>query len=199
MQFTADAGSMKPPVPPAVFAVKVCPGFVAVTDRGREIPLFQYEVFALPINGRQLLLNTDAELREFVAVAERRFLSNTKQDASRLERLVESDPSANCHGWVFAEGRFGIEEFHVQSILEDQGYFVVQEPRAGDVVTFDRRGKLMHSGIVTGRDCEGKVLIESKWGPFGVYLHGPAAHPFHQACTFYRRERSGRALVIRQA
>ena len=199
MQFNGDVGSTKPPVPPAVFAIKPSPGFVAVTDRGREIPLFQYEVLALPMNGQKYALNTEEERREFVAVAESRFLSNRVPDANQVVRLIETNPQANCHGWVFLEGRFGIESTHVPSILEDQGYFVVREPRAGDLVTFESRGELIHSGIVGERTGEGSVLIESKWGPFGVYLHGPAAQPFPGVCTFYRSERPGRALTIRQA
>jgi hypothetical protein len=199
MRFNGDVGSTKPPVPPAVFAIKPCPGYVAVTDRGRQIPLFQYETLALPVNGQQLALNTEAERREFVAVAERRFLSNTVQDASQVVRLIETNPNANCHGWVFLEGRFGLESAYVPSILEDQGYFVVQEPRAGDLVTFEARGELIHSGIIGERDREGRLLIESKWGPFGVYRHGPADQPFPGAIKFYRSERSGRTLMVRQA
>jgi hypothetical protein len=199
MQFNGEAGSTKRPVPPAVFAIKPCPEFLAVTHRGREIPLFQYEVLALRVNGQQYALNTKAERREFAAIAESRFLRNTVPDATQVVRLIETNPRANCHGWVFLEGRFGIESSYVPSILEDQGFFVVQEPRAGDLVTFEARGELIHSGIVGERDRAGRVLIESKWGPFGVYLHGPAAQPFPGACTFYRSERLSRGLTIRQA
>jgi len=199
MQLNGDVGSTNPPVPPAVFAIKPCPLFVAVTDRGRRIPLFQYETLALPMNGHHYALNSEAERREFVAVAESRFLSNTMPNTNQVVRLIDPDPRANCHGWVFLEGRFGIESPHLPSILKDQGYFVVQEPRAGDLVTFESRGELIHSGIVGERDGEGRILIESKWGPFGVYLHGLAAQPFPGACTFYRSERSGRVLTLRQS
>jgi hypothetical protein len=199
MRYTGEAARPILPSPPAVFAVDPCADHVAVTDRGREIPLFHYEALAFPTSGRQVELNTDAQRREFIATAERRFLVNTWQDASQLVRLVESDPTANCHGWVFAEGRFGIEEIHVPSILEDQGYVAVQEPRAGDVVVFMRKEKLIHSGIVTEAGGGEKILIESKWGPFGVYRHGIESHPFHGICTFYRSPRNNRTLVIRRA
>ncbi len=199
MQSIGATGSAQPVAPPAVFAIKHCPGYLAVTDRGRQIPLFQYETLVLPVNGQQLMLNTDAERREFVATAERRFLSNTMPDASQMVRLIEPNPSANCHGWVFLEGRFGIEGSHVPSILEDHDYVVAEEPRAGDLAIYERRGVLVHSGIVGERDGGGRIQVESKWGPFGVYLHGPAGHPFDGACKFYRSQRAIRMLVIRPA
>jgi hypothetical protein len=41
------------------------------------------------------------------------------------------------------------------------------------------------------------MLDESKWGPFGVYLHGVDRQPFKGQCKFYRSERSGHQLTLR--
>jgi len=41
------------------------------------------------------------------------------------------------------------------------------------------------------------ILVESKWGPFGVYLHGVEQQPFPGQCRFFRSTRSGHLLTLR--
>jgi hypothetical protein len=75
------------------------------------------------------------------------------------------------------------------------GYRETQSVQNGDLALFTRDGQVQHSGIVR-RDATGAVLIESKWGPLGVYLHGIETHPFAKQCALYRSPRSGHLLSI---
>ena len=84
----------------------------------------------------------------------------------------------------------------VDSILEDNAYHTVSKPIAGDVVVFrDPAGKVSHTGLVQAIMEDGRVLLESKWGKMGRYLHSPEQHAYatHQA-TYYRSYRVGHQL-----
>lgn len=149
----------------------------AVTDRGRRIRL------AIP--GR--------------AVAQQNLLAveNAKIHAHSLERKAiarsEPDPSHNCHGWVFAGGRFWIAGDEVDEILADNQYILVSTPESGDLAIYrGDRGEVVHSGIV--RSTAGCTLIESKWGPMSRFIHGIEDQPFGGECEFYHTGRRGHLL-----
>lgn len=104
-----------------------------------------------------------------------------------------SDPSHNCHGWVFAGGRFWVAGDEVDAILADNGYAPVSDPAAGDLAVYrGGRGEVVHTGVV--RSSAGCTLVESKWGPLGRYVHGPGDQPFGGSCGFYRSPRPGHLL-----
>jgi len=184
-----------PPFGFAVFVVKPVPGVEAITDRGRKIPLFHYEPAALPLRGRQVELRTDEDHRALLRWGEERHLANTNQDVSKLVRLLEPQPLANCHGWVFAGGRYGIEHLHIRDILDDNGYAIVQEPQDGDLAVYTKDGEITHSGILR-IDSQYQLMVEGKLGPFSVFLHPTEAPPFADGCAFYRSPRRGHALLI---
>ena len=122
-------------------------------------------------------------------VGEQMFLASTMGRARPMTRVVEPRTECNCHGWIFASGQFGVYGSQVSAILEDNGYGVVQDPRDGDIAIYWQRGMPVHSGMVRiSRSSPGR-LIESKWGPFGVYLHQQEAHPFAGDCSYYRSAR----------
>ncbi len=180
----------------AVFIVTPVHGVEAVTDRERKIPLFHYEPAALPRRGGKVELRTDADQRELLRWGEERYLANSKQDVTKLVRILEPQPLANCHGWVFAGGRYGIEHLHIRDILDDNGYGVVHQPQEGDVAVYAKDGEITHSGIVR-IDAAGEVMVEGKLGPFSLFLHPREAPPFADGCTFYRSTRRGHTLPIR--
>jgi len=184
-----------PPFGFAAFVVTPVSGVDAITDRGRKIPLFHYVPSALPIRGRQVELRTDADHRELLLWGEERHLANTNQDVAKLVRLLEPQPLANCHGWVFAGGRYGIENLHVRDILDDNDYTIVKQPQNADLAVYTKDGEITHSGIVR-INSNGQLMVEGKLGPFSVFLHPTEAPPFADGCTFYHSPRRGHVLLI---
>src|SRR5262249_55569883 len=79
-------------------------------------------------------------------------------------------------------------------ILADNGYHVVAQPQVGDVITYrDVHGKVTHSGVVRVVE-HGVILIESKWGHLGCYLHRPEDQPYGDRFTYHRSARKGHVL-----
>jgi hypothetical protein len=149
----------------------------AMTDAGRVITLFRYEMTAPAIETEACIL------------AEKRF-------QNEVIRLADPSPECNCHGWVFTGGKYGVRHFDIPLILTDNGYTQVQEPQPGDVAIYVSGTQATHSGIVRYVNDDGRILIESKWGPFGVFLHPIERQPFSGACRFYRSERIGHAASL---
>jgi len=150
----------------------------AFTDNGRAISLFHFKMYST---------NEDVE----------RFMRSTERERSQIIRLMEANPASNCHGWIFTGGRYGIRDSEVWSIVADNAYFEVTEPQEGDVAIYVTGDQIRHSGLVRMADKHAPVLIESKWGPFGVYLHAVEQQPFSGTCKFYRTTRRDHLLVLR--
>lgn len=106
--------------------------------------------------------------------------------------------ASNCHGWVFAGGRHWLRGQEVEHVLRDNRYRPVSEPRPGDVAVYrGGDGAVVHSGLVRAATPDGLVLIESKWGGRGRYVHPPAGHCYGDAaCTYYRSPRLGHLLAL---
>ena len=143
--------------------------FVAVTDRGREVSL-------------------------------RRWTPNESSKTSApLQALTESSP-ANCHGWVFTEGKYYLECDDVERILADNGYVLCQSPEPGDLIVYrNPSGGISHTGLVQGIYLGGMVVIDSKWGLGGRFMHGPEQQPYGNRYGYFRSARQGHALAIRPA
>src|SRR5439155_26037396 len=60
----------------------------AFTDKGRTVSLFHFKIHS-----------TAAEIQQFV---------DANEDRSQIIRLYEPNSAANCHGWIFTGGTFGI-------------------------------------------------------------------------------------------
>jgi hypothetical protein len=188
------------PVPPApapqwpstYFVLALDENLAAKTDAGRDIPLFNYELILVPEALEQRYFDPRENQREFLLTLERHYLANIDQDIRKLVRTAEPFPSSNCHGWVFTGGRFGIQDAHVAAILKENGYAPVNGERDSDLAIYRVDGRIKHTGIVRIRD--GRTLVESKWGPFGVFLHTPASHP--GSFEFYRSRRAGHLLNL---
>ena len=121
-------------------------------------------------------------------------LERIRLPGSRLERSGAINPRCNCHGFVFAGGQSGIHDNDVATILEEHRYEAVARPAHGDVAIYRVEGAVVHSGIVHHFAPARDVLVQSKWGPFGVFFHHPAAHGGE--LTFYRTPRWGHALAV---
>lgn len=154
------------------------PGIRLVTDRGRRLKLYRFVV------------TEEAEEAEHRWVAEGRL-------ECRIIRTGEVDPASNCHGWVFTGGRYAIHPDDVEIILHDNGYQPVASPSKGDIIVYrNEAGVVTHTGIVLEVVHENLVLIESKWGPLGRFLHPPEYQPYGTNYTFYRSSREGHQMPI---
>jgi hypothetical protein len=149
-------------------------GAMLLTDRGRALPMFEFEVAGTgPIDYPQ-----------------------QSQQSDHLPQLVSpANLAANCHGWVFASGRFAVQGQDVEIILQDNDYSQTDEPRPGDLIVYrSGAGEILHSGLV--RKCTSEaVFIESKWGIGPRYLHRVADQPYSQDFEFYRSPRTGHSMV----
>lgn len=153
---------------------------VAMTDAGRRIPLYRWQV-------------SDAEYRTYRQSAAAR-LSLIAQGA--IPR-APSNKHANCHGWVFSDSQFLLQGRYVEWILKDNGYALTQSPDPEDLVVYrDEHGSIVHTGVVRGVLDDGTIMIESKFGLDGLYLHEPQAQPYSTDYVFYHSDRGGHTIAI---
>jgi hypothetical protein len=102
----------------------------------------------------------------------------------------------NCHGWVFTGGRYWVRGSAVAQILADNGYGEVSRPRLDDLVVYRNvKGEIIHTGVVRAVLPDGTVLVESKWGQMGRFLHRPEEHCYRGSTfSFYHSERGSHQL-----
>jgi hypothetical protein len=149
---------------------------LAVTDLGREIELFHYDEVQTPEALEDSLLEAERFTHEVI-------------------RVEGPNATSNCHGWVFTRGVFCVSSEQVDTILADNGYVPVERAQAGDLVIYrDDSGLPLHTGVVRLVGDDGLVLLESKWGPLGVFLHTPETQPYGNQFGFWRSPRLGHRL-----
>jgi len=155
---------------------------VALTDRGRQVPLYEMPEPELPTG---LLMEME------------RGMTDEWGPALRLIRTGPADRQSDCHGWVFVEGKWWLLGRDLTTILEDNGYTAVNDPVAGDLVLYwDGWNEITHSGIVSAVAPSRRILIESKWAWLGTHLHQPNDHPYGGVPTYYRSPRAGHRLTL---
>jgi hypothetical protein len=152
----------------------------AMTDAGRSVPLFT----ATP--------ESEADGRR---PDETTYLRDHHFQLSVICNEPKTDAS-NCHGWVFTGGRYWLRGAAVEPVLEDNGYSPVQTPALGDLALYrDENGTIAHSGVVCGFTSKHEVLVESKWGRLGRYIHRADQHAYaNTTCTYYHSPRAGHLL-----
>lgn len=154
--------------------------FVALTDGNHPIQVYRLDQGATdPVNG--------GSQENGYAV---------EYSGSMIQR-APAGPLANCHGWVFLDGQYLISGDAVQRILDDNAYEVVEEAIAGDVIIYrDDNRNIVHSGLVRGVLNDGTIIIESKWGVEGVFLHKPLDTPYSILFDYYRSPRPTHRVKI---
>jgi hypothetical protein len=168
------------PSPPGPLLVdrEEIPHFHLLTDAGRRLPVYN------------LIVMQSATEFEEAFIAERHF-------ACRVIRTGDPDPTHNCHGWVFTQGRFALRPEDVEAILADNHYEKVTEPQPGDLIVYRSvDGQIEHTGLVRSVIAGEIVLIESKWGPLGRFLHAPEDQPYGTDYAYYRSPRPGHLVTI---
>jgi hypothetical protein len=129
-----------------------------------------------------------------LAGAESKVLDGAHLRGHTIRRGDASDHT-NCHGWVFTGGRYLLSPDDVEVILKENGYWEVTEPAPGDLVVYRQGGTISHTGIVRYVTEGQPVLIESKWGVMGVFLHEADKSAYGSAYTFYRNARGSHLLA----
>lgn len=148
-------------------------GMQVTTDRGRPIPMLE------PAGAKDV---SDANVRRLTS------------ERFQLIRTADRNPHVNCHGWVFTMGQFWLGGKWVDAILTDNDYRVVTDPRPGDVVVYrDGGGKVLHTALVRGA-WDDLVLVESKWGALGTYIHLVDDTSYGDGYKFYRTSRPDHLL-----
>jgi hypothetical protein len=151
----------------------------ARTDRDAALQLWSY-----------------ASSSEMENVVQRKEEQISQALAVRLIRTAPPSFDTNCHGWVFCDGRFCVEDADVDRILRDNDYRIVSQPQAGDLIVYRAFSDMViHTGIVRLVQDD-RVLVESKWGCLGRYLHEPADQLYGDRWTFYRTSRPSHLLQI---
>lgn len=150
------------------------PGTWAVTDGGSIVPL-----------GRPLVPDPDQSIPD-------RF-------ENRVIAIGSPDSASNCHGWVFAGGLYWIPTESVDTIIRDNGYEAVEDPAVGDLVVYrDERSRPLHTGTVKAIGDDGFLLVESKWGQCGIFLHTPVDQAFGDRVEYWHADREGHSLRVSQ-
>jgi hypothetical protein len=147
-------------------------GQALFTDKQRLVPVFRARL--------------DGDMRAY-------FELDAGQPSGPSIQRAGDDARSNCHGWVFAGGQYLITGSGVQMILDDNGYRQVIQPQPGDVIVYrDSGNQIVHTGLVQTAFDDGQVLVESKWGVSGVFLHLPEDQPYTRAFGYYRRATANR-------
>jgi hypothetical protein len=107
---------------------------------------------------------------------------------------------ANCHGWVFTGGKYFLGGDSVVRILEDNGYEPCSAPQPGDLIIYrNASGEITHTGLVKAGFPWGSLMIDSKWGLGGRFVHRPEVQPYGNRFSYYRSTRQGHAISIHRA
>lgn len=150
----------------------------AVTDRGTAVPLQTV-----------LAARSTTELSEL-----EHDLLRLPVLRDRVLRRTPADDAANCHGWMFAGGRYWVPSSAVEMILRENGYSSTAAPETGDLIVYRRDGAVVHSGVVRYIADGMPVMVESKWAWMGVFLHAADGTTYGADWTCYRSPRAGHLL-----
>jgi hypothetical protein len=163
--------------PPALDPVAERPAF---TDTGRQVELWRTRAKDDP---------------EGIIEQELAFLRNLGLEQYVI-RTSGVELQYNCHGWVFTGGRYWVKGSSVPDILRDNNYEVVSRPGPGDLAVYRSvSGEVMHTALVRAIREDGTILLESKWGRLGCFIHTDSRHAYGNcSCTYYRTGRGGHLL-----
>jgi len=151
----------------------------ATTDKGQPVALREPAPDQQPVDFGEV---------------ESKVLTNSQLN-DQIIRRGPADDHTNCHGWVFTGGKFRVSGEDVELILKDNGYQEVHEPQADDLVVYRQNGGIAHTALVRYVTEGQPVLVESKWGNMGLFLHPADRSVYGTDYTFHRSPRTGHLLV----
>ncbi len=146
---------------------------------------------------------TRVVLKQAAAPRDRRTIDEDERQALKGSPLAEhairrgpADDATNCHGWVFAGGRYWLPGETVEQIIRENGYAEVTDPRPGDLVVYrGPTGVPAHTAVVRYATPGYPPMVEGKWGWLGVYLHPVDQSIYGAEYKFYRSPRPGHLLA----
>ncbi|MBA4188571.1 MAG: hypothetical protein C0467_11275 [Planctomycetaceae bacterium] len=161
-----------------------------------SVPVDSTRARAATDRGTTVVLKEPSVIREDARIAsgEERFLASAHL-TDQVIRKGQGGDQSNCHGWVFADGKFRLSPDDVQLILDDNGYRAVFKPRPGDVIVYRTNGTITHSGVVRYVTEGQPVLVEGKWGALGIFLHPVDKSAYGTDYSYYRSSRPGHLLA----
>ncbi len=152
---------------------------LAKTDRGGAI---------------HLLTTGEIMSVEALTATEQSTLDSTQLN-QYLIRRGPADDTSNCHGWVFTGGKFAVRGSEVETILNENDYEPVAAARAGDLCVYRSvADTVAHTALVRSVLDDGTILVEGKWGRYGVFLHPVDRSVYGANFGFYRTARSDHVL-----
>jgi hypothetical protein len=176
-----------------------------VTSRGMdELELLESRVPIVPVEREKAITDrgTLIQLREPVEVRENEVLSDVEDRYFQNIRLKNQvirhsapDDRSNCHGWIFTGGRFILSGDDVDLILKENEYTKQDSPQQGDLVIYRSGGMITHTAVVQLVAEDQAVLVRSKWGSLGVFVHPIDKSPYGTDYTFHRSTRAGHLLT----
>lgn len=170
---------------------------VALTENSPSSPLVVVEQNTiLTDRGKPVVVKKPSTIAaaDSLARSEMRMIQTNHREANLIRRSPAYEES-NCHGWVFTGGRFWVTGDVVDTILADNGYKPVTDPRPGDIVVYRDGDRVQHTAIVRYQTPGQPVLVEGKWGRVGVFLHAVDQSAYSQDFTYYRSSRTGHQLA----
>jgi hypothetical protein len=176
-----------------------------ITSDMAELELIESQVPSAPVEREKACTDqgTPIALRQVLkgavlsrAEAEERYFRTTQQFKDQVIRQGTADERTNCHGWVFTGGKFILSGSEVNVILMENGYTEQKTPQSGDLVIYRTAGLVIHSALVQYVAGDQPVLVRSKWGSLGVFVHPIDKSPYGTDYAFYRSPRAGHLLTI---
>jgi hypothetical protein len=167
-----------------------------------EVPLCQRmvparDVYALTDYGRPVVLYRAIDTNAYLFTVREKEAQETRELRFSLIGVAPPDETSNCFGWVFTAGAYWIYQPDVEHILEDNDYTPIAVPQLDDLIIYrDDSGEIAHCGIVRAAGKDGLILIESKWGQLGRYIHKPQDEIYGNHSTYYHTSRTSHALTI---
>ncbi len=145
-------------------------------------------------HGTPIILKEPPTLRDGndLTAAEERVLHDIQHN---LIRRGPASDQTNCHGWVFAGGRFILSPDDVALIIKENGYEETHEPHVGDIVIYRQNGTISHTALVRYVTEGRPAMVEGKWGTLGIFLHEADQAIYGKDYTFYHSHRNGHLLA----
>ncbi len=114
-----------------------------------------------PLVSKEALLDLEAEK-----------LLHDPQYAFQFIRTAPADVSYNCHGWTFRAGKRSVSDSEVTEWINSPRYKpIITRPMPNDIVIYYEDNTICHSGVVQSISRNGIILVESKWGSLGRFIH----------------------------
>jgi len=145
-------------------------------------------------SGIHMMSVAESQSADQLAASEHQTLASI-QLADYVIRRAPAGDASNCHGWVFAGGKFAIRGAEVETILAENQYETVTAPVPGDLCLYRNDvGGVAHTAIVRSVLDDGTVLVEGKWGRLGVFLHPVERSTYGTNFSYHRTDRGTHVL-----